>query len=199
MVWQFYANIEAEEIIGMDVIRIFVKGVRIELTSDFLAQILNVPNNGPPVVYNQFNAIVSDPIYDIFQAKRFLTYSKVHTGSRFSILPTYISLIDRLICYFISANIIPRKSSNNEVNNLDVYIVDKLLNSLGDVSEISLATIMIAHMRYVTHMASAKNSRQHAPYAIIISRIFAILGVDLSGKTSLAPAPKHVLTAQVMT
>lgn len=58
---------------------------------------------------------------------------------------------------------------------------------------------MIAHMRYVTHMASARNARQHVPYAIIISRILAVLDVDLSGETSLASTAKHMLTAQAMT
>lgn len=37
------------------------------MTSEFLEQILNVPNDGPSVVYNQFDVIVSDPDYEIFQ------------------------------------------------------------------------------------------------------------------------------------
>lgn len=200
LVWQFYANMEDKDITGMDVIRTFVKGVRIELTSDFLAQILNVPNDGPPLVYNQIDIILSDLGYSIVQVARCLVYFKVQTGSRSSFLPTHIPLIDRLICFFIGANIVPRKSGNNELRNLDIYIVDKFLNGLGAISAIPVATIIIAHMRHVTHMmTSARNAKQHALFAISILRIMAVLGVDLSGVTSFAPTTKHMLSAPVMT
>lgn len=108
--------------------------MRIELTSDFLAQILNVPNDGPPVIYNQFDIVLSDLSYSIVQAAQRLSYHKVKTGSRSSFHPTHIPLIDHLICFFIGANIVPRKSGNNELRNLDIYIVDKLLNGLGAIS-----------------------------------------------------------------
>lgn len=186
LVWQFYANMEDKQITGIYFIRTFVKGVSIELTSDFLAHILTIPNDGPPVVYNQYDTVLSDSDYDIHQATLRLNYRRVQTGSRFTILLTYIPLIDRLICYFISANIIPRKSCNNEVHNMDVYIVDKLLNGLGEINAIHVATMMIAY-RYVTHMASSRNEKNHAPFAITISRILAVLVLIYLERLLLAP------------
>lgn len=48
-------------------------------------------------------------------------------------------------------------------------------------------------------MTSARNAKQHALFAITISRIMATLGVDISGETSFAPTTKHMLSAPVMT
>lgn len=127
-----------------------------------------------------------------------LCYIKVKTGYCFNILPTFIPFLDCLICYFISTNIIPRKTGNSEVRNLDIYIIDKLLNGLADVSGIPVASIMIVHMRSVTYLASNKNAKQHAPFAITISRILAASGADVNDEVSLASTPKQVLTANAM-
>lgn len=50
-------------------------------------------------------------------------------------------------------------------------------------------------MCYVAHISSAKNARQHAPFAIIVCRILAASGVDLTNETSLFQMPPHMLIA----
>lgn len=199
LVWQLFANIEEKETIGLPIIRSFVKGVPIELTTDFLAELLHVPNDGPFVNYNQYDTVFSDPDFGFHAATIRLTYDRSQTGTRLSILPTSIPLIDRLICYFISNNIIPRKSGNNELRNMDIYIIDKMLNGLGDVSALPAASIILAHMRYFAHLVSLKSIKNHAPFSITISRILTACGVDFTGETSLSPAPTHALTAAAMT
>lgn len=199
LVWQFFANIEEKETIGLPIIRSFVKGVPIELTTDYLAELLHVPNDGPFVNYNQYDTVFSDPDFEFHVAIRRLTYYRSQTGNRLSILPTSIPLIDRLICYFISSNIIPRKSGNNELRNMDIYIIDKMLNGLRDVSALPAASIILAHMRYFAHLVSLKSTKHHAPFAITISRILTACGVDFTGETCLSPSPTHALTAAAMT
>lgn len=199
LIWQFYANIEMKNEVGVSVIRTFVKGVRIELMTNFLAELLHVPNEGPFISYNPLDTVYSDPQYRFQFAADRLQYRRVQTGSRFSILPTFVPLIDRLILYFISSNIVPRKAGNNELRNIDTYIIDKMLNGLGNVPALPVASILLFHMREFARLISLKITKHHAPFAIIISRILAACGVDFTGETRLSTSPTHALTSAAMT
>lgn len=171
LVWQFFANIKEKETIGLPILRTFVNVVSLELKTDFLANLLQVPNYGPFINYNQYDTVFSDLDFGFFAATQRITYRRTQTGTCYNIFPTSIPLIDRLICYFIST--IPRKTGNNEQRNMDIYIIDKMLNGLGKVSALLVASIILSHMCYVGHLISLKNTKHHTLFAINISRILA--------------------------
>ncbi|CAH9085518.1 unnamed protein product, partial [Cuscuta epithymum] len=54
---------------------------------------------------------------------------------------------ERLIAYLLSFNILPRSSDTHVLRRVDLYLMYKMINGLGEIEGIPLAPLIMTEMR----------------------------------------------------
>ncbi|OMO55303.1 Integrase, catalytic core [Corchorus capsularis] len=166
---EFYANIEDKESKNNPLIRSWVRGVKIEINAEFIANFLKVKDKGPPmrvhnkdvkseVTWLRSNAMLS---FGVNLIKKF--GSQVIPTDRFEVK-------HRVIPYILVHNVMPKSSSSEEVRVADLYIMDKMINGFVDYGEkgIPLGPIIFNCIRKVV---SSKREDKNFVFLDLITRI----------------------------
>ena len=196
LVRQFYANIEDKHIGTLRMVRTFVKGVHIEVTEEYLARLLGVPNDGTRFMQHKRGSVTSDPAYTPDEAKAYFGLHNRPTGRRKVLKVKYLPIWARLLAFLIGSNVTPRSKATDEFCHCDMYFVYRMLNRLGELLGIPLASIIISHMRKCVAYDSDDKTLS---YPVLISRIIEDKGVRLQHEDRLSTTISDMITSSTMT
>ncbi|KAL6587985.1 hypothetical protein OROMI_000963 [Orobanche minor] len=178
LVREFYANVENKKK-PTSILRSYVRGKRIGISSEEINEILDVPNDGYEVMFKKNfspsegtkwkNSEASDRFGVIYTPSRHANTMIISTSS--------FTTKNRLVLYLIGTNIQPRASETNEVRNSDLYFLDKMVHGLNNIPGINYGSVIINHMRDFLRNTSPKHV---FPYLRLISLLLEKLEVDTS-------------------
>lgn len=184
LVREFYANVVNKEGHSGDTIETQVRGKRLKITRATIASLLNCSNVGENVdLKKEFHATESDwnPAEAI---QRFGTnYKDSRKSKKKVILTKDFEHRHRLILYIFAHNIIPKRSSKNEVRNGDLYFLDKMFHGPGpELAGIPLPSVLISHMRTT---ARHQNTDYCFGFPRLLTHLFEKKKVNLSGEAQV--------------
>ena len=118
-------------------------------------------------------------------------YKSTRKTKRYSVLTSSFPESHRLLIYLFASNIILRASSTNEARTSDIYFLDKMEHSLGNIQGIPLGSIITNHMWAVVR----NNDVKHAfSYARFLTLVFQRAGVDFSNAIPTDLKKKDIFT-----
>lgn len=181
LVREFYANVVNKEGHSGDTIETQVRGKRLKITRSNIARLLNCSNVGENVdLKKEFHTTDNDwnPAEAI---QRFGTnYKDSRKSKKKVILTKDFEHRHRLILYIFAHNIIPKRSSKNEVRKSDLYFLDKMFHGPGpDLIGIPLPSVLISHMRTT---ARHQNTDYCFGFPRFLTLLFEKKKVNLSGE-----------------
>lgn len=180
LVKEFYANVVNKSGHSGENIRSYVRGRRIEVERSTLAQLLGVRNTGPAVdLKKEFHA--PDRHWEMghamarFQIEQEFTRSQQKATVKANKLDARL----RLITYLFAHNVIPKKSSLNEVRKSDLYFLDKMFHDrTSSFANIPLPNIIICYMRTAARHAT---TAYRFGFPRLLSFLFERMEVNLDG------------------
>ncbi|OMP02309.1 hypothetical protein CCACVL1_02837 [Corchorus capsularis] len=91
----------------------------------------------------------------------------------------YMEPRDRLVCYLLHHNVIPRSSNKHKLRIEDFYVVDKLCHGLGHCNGIPMARLLLSRMWEVVH---SSHEDKAFVFPLLISKILVNEGVEVDGE-----------------
>lgn len=176
MVKEFYANIRDKNH-PLNHIESYVNGVQINITSDLLNQLFNIPAEGPAFRMTSSNTVPADLEYNPLEAQQIFGLRGQLRARDFG--QQWIRA--RLLCYLYSYNIMPRASGINKIRMTDLYFVYKMIFGLGNIPRIPLTHIIIKQM---WNVVASQNQDKGFVFPILLSTIFRAQNVPIRDEES---------------
>ncbi|OMO94914.1 hypothetical protein CCACVL1_05702 [Corchorus capsularis] len=135
LVKQFYANMDKDRDGHEYIINTMVKGKYIVVDEEFLCQLFGLNNDGSMFYFTctdgEQNTATEgtwkrDDALQIFD----IPLGMDNQGNR-EVKVKYMEPRDRLVCYLLHHNVIPRSSNKHKLRIEEFYVVDKLCHELG--------------------------------------------------------------------
>ena len=161
---EFYASMRVKEENRENFLESTVKGVKFQVTQDFLSNILNIPNQGNQLFNSWFSSI------DVSREQLILEYTK--PGLEFN--STNLKDAPKILHNMIKHTILPRCGTFDAITNLDLCILYHLMNK----TPLNLGYIMIHYM--IDQCFSIKQKVAGLPYGIHLTPIFEAAGISLN-------------------
>ncbi|CAH9123183.1 unnamed protein product [Cuscuta epithymum] len=186
LVREFYANIERKMDPFGDIVST-VKGTKITISKQRLCNLLHIPNVGRPVEMNSV-VVITDPAYNEVDVMNEYGFG-ADLGAR------VLEAKERLIAYLLSFNILPRASDTHVLRRMDLYLMYKMINGLGQIEGIPLAPLIMTEMRGVV---KTKRGDKNFIFPLLLTMIFRHFGVDLSNEEVEYTSESQVLRPHTM-
>ncbi|KAF3443655.1 hypothetical protein FNV43_RR13345 [Rhamnella rubrinervis] len=167
------------------------RGVIIELDHAILVRILGVSNEGSSMEFSK-DAVLFDHQYRLIDALIRLHYSPIRndcTGDMVFRTPNML-ILQHLLVYLYSFNVLPRLSNLNKVLCSDIYLLDKMLHGLQGVEGIPFSFVVLFQIR--STVRSNKRVKSLC-FPLLLSKVFALCGVDVIGEDIVVSGPIDVL------
>ena len=189
LVKQFYANLDRSED-DHSCFRSMVKGVAISMTERSVAELLHCPTDGAMVqIWRSRNQ------YDWRWKKeeamdRLGLYFETQHG-RQMVPVRLLEVRHRLIAYLLGFNVEPRSSGLNELRVTDIYVIDKMVNGLGEIGGLQLVPIIFKSIWDGHHM---QKKDKNFVFPILISKILERHGVNFDNEQVLHSTARDEVT-----
>jgi len=169
LVREFYTNLSVKEMknVNEKFLISSVKGVKIEVTQEFLSQALNIPNKGKRL-FSSFwfdDARVNRNQFIINYTKTDRTFNSIN-------LKDTPKVLHNMIRY----TLLPRCGSFDVVSNIDLCIIYHLMNK----TKLNLCFIIIQHM--IDSCLAIKQTVAGLPYGMHLTPLFQKANVPLEGE-----------------
>nr|XP_004490549.1 uncharacterized protein PB18E9.04c-like [Cicer arietinum] len=150
-------------------------GVEIRLTPDILANILQLPTEGPSVFgdnwYSALGLRKTDVLAELFE----------ENSTRF--LATYLKPLPKVFNNMCQHTLIPHRGSHEYVSDNDALLIYHLLNC----KRLNLPHVILQHTICAAQKYYKKNT---VPYGMVLTKIFRHFGVSLASEKSLIKISK---------
>lgn len=175
-----YVNVVNKPGYSGEVIKSYVQGKRLEITRVTISTLLGVRNDGPPVdLKKEFYPL--DKQWEVrFALVRFgkeMEYTQ--TKQKATIKANTFEHCRHLIIYLFVHNVITKKSGLNEVQNNDLYFLDRMFHDReSPFAPIPLPNVIMSYLR-ATARCDTTNYTFHFPH--LLSFLFEQFEVNLDG------------------
>nr|XP_027193509.1 uncharacterized protein LOC113788187 [Cicer arietinum] len=150
-------------------------GVEIRLTPDILANILQLPTEGPSVYGDNWYAALglrkTDVLAELFE----------ENSTRY--LATYLKPLPKVFNNMCQHTLLPHCGSHEYVSDNDALLIYHLLNC----KRLNLPHVILQHMICAAQKDYKKNI---VPYGMVLTKIFRHFGVSLASEKSLIKISK---------
>nr|XP_004517023.1 vegetative cell wall protein gp1-like [Cicer arietinum] len=150
-------------------------GVEIRLTPDILANILQLPTEGPSVFgdnwYSALGLRKTDVLAELFE----------ENSTRY--LATYLKPLPKVFNNMCQHTLLPHCGSHEYVSDNDALLIYHLLNC----KRLNLPHVILQHMICAAQKDYKKNT---VPYGMVLTKIFRHFGVSLASEKSLIKISK---------
>lgn len=139
-----------------EVVKSYVRGKRIEITRATLANLLGIRNAGPSIdLKNEFLSPEQQWEMGLALARFRIEQDFTRSNQKATVKANKFEPRLRLVTYLFAHNVIPKKSSLNEVRKSDLYFLDKMIHDrTSPFAKIPLPNIVICRMRTAARHAT---------------------------------------------
>ncbi|OMO99701.1 hypothetical protein CCACVL1_03676 [Corchorus capsularis] len=164
-------------------INTMVKGKYIVVDEEYLCRLLDLNNEGSMFYFTYVNGEQKTATESTWKRdgalRRFdIPLGMDNQGNR-ELRVKYMEPRDRLVCYLLHHNVIPRSSNKHKLRIEDFYVVDKLCHGLGHCNGIPMVWLLLSRMWEVVH---SSHEDKAFVFPLLISKILVNEGVEVDGE-----------------